>query len=183
MPKTKNEWDEIEKGFQKRWNFSRCIGAMDRKHILIKAPPKSGSEFYNYKHHYSIILLALIDHNYCFTYIDVGANGKALDGGVFQESSFFEALKNNTLNTPDDVVFVADDAFPLKTYLMKPYNRRNLTREQAIFNYRLSRARRISENAFGILVSKFRIFERPIALIPHKVDKIVLACCAIHNWL
>jgi len=183
VPKTKNEWDEIEKGFRKTWNFPRCIGAMDGKHILIKAPPKSGSEFYNYKHQYSIILLALIDHNYCFTYIDVGANGKASDGGVFQESSFFEALENNTLNTPDDVVFVADDAFPLKTYLMKPYNRRNLTREQAIFNYRLSRARRISENAFGILVSKFRIFERPIPLIPHKVDKIVLACCAIHNWL
>ncbi|XP_022167504.1 putative nuclease HARBI1 [Myzus persicae] len=120
VPKTKNEWDEIEKGFQKRWNFPRCIGAMDGKHILIKAPPKSGSEFYNYKHQYSIILLALIDHNYCFTYIDVGANGKASDGGVFQESSFFEALENNTLNTPDDVVFVADDAFPLKTYLMKP---------------------------------------------------------------
>ncbi|VVC30111.1 Harbinger transposase-derived nuclease domain [Cinara cedri] len=126
---------------------------------------------------------ALIDHNYCFTYIDVGANGKASDGGLFQGSCFFEALENNILNTPDDVVFVIDDAFLLNTYLMKPYNRRNLTREQAIFNYRLSRAKRISENAFGILVSKFRIFERPIPLIAHKVDKIVFACCAIHNWL
>lgn len=121
MRKTKNEWDEIEKGFQKRWNYPRCIGAMDGKHTLIKAPPpKSGLEFYNYKHQYSIILLALIDHKYCFTYIDVGANGKASDSGVFQESCFFEALENNTLNTPDDVVFVADDAFPLETYLMKP---------------------------------------------------------------
>ncbi|VVC24152.1 Harbinger transposase-derived nuclease domain [Cinara cedri] len=108
---------------------------------------------------------------------------EASDGGVFQESSFFEVLENNTLNTSDDVVFIADDAFPLKTYLMKPYNRRNLTREQAILNYRLYRARRILENVFGILVSKFRIFERPIPLIPHKVDKIVFACCAIHNWL
>jgi len=92
-------------------------------------------------------------------------------------------LENNTLNTPEDAVFVVDDAFPLKTYLMKPYNRQNLTKKQAIFNYRLSRARRISENAFGIFVSKFRIFEKPIPLIPHKVDKIVLACCPIHNWL
>ncbi|VVC42981.1 Harbinger transposase-derived nuclease domain, partial [Cinara cedri] len=75
-----------------------------------------------------------------------------------------------------------DDAFPLKKYLMRSYNRRNLTREQAIFNFRLSRTRRISENAFGILVSKFRIFERPIPFIPHKVDTFFLAC-AIHNWL
>lgn len=101
----------------------------------------------------------------------------------FKKVLFFEALENNTLNTPNDVVFVADDAFSLNTYLIKPYNRRNLTREQGIFNYRLSRVRRISENAFGILASKFRIFERPIPLIPHKVDKIFLACCAIHNWL
>ncbi|VVC25644.1 Harbinger transposase-derived nuclease domain [Cinara cedri] len=102
---------------------------------------------------------------------------------VYFKKVFFEAVENNTLNTPDDVVFVADVAFLIKTYLMKPYNRRNLTREQAIFNYRLSRARRISKYAFSILVSKFRIFERPIPLIPHKVNKIVLACCAIHNWL
>lgn len=154
---------------------------MNGKHILIKAPPKSELEFYNYKHQYSIILLALVDHNYCFTYIDVGA--KASDGGVFRESSFFEALENNTLNTPKNAVTVAYEVFPLKTYLMKPYNRRNVIREQAIFNYRLSRARRISENAFGILVSKFRIFEKPIPLIADKVDTIVLACCAIHNWL
>ncbi|XP_025203752.1 protein ALP1-like [Melanaphis sacchari] len=183
VPSTRKLWDEIEQNFQNRWNFPRCIGAMDGKHILIKAPPKSGTEYYNYKHQYSIILLALVDHNYCFTYIDVGANGKASDAGVFRESSLFEALENNTLNTPENAVIVADDAFPLKTYLLKPYSRRNLTREQAIFNYRLSRARRISENAFGILVSKFRIFEKQIPLIADKVDKIVLACCAIHNWL
>lgn len=73
---------------------------MDGKHLLIKAPPKSGTEYYNYKHQYSIILLALDDDNYCFKYIDVGGNGKASDAGVFRESSLFEALDNNTLNTP-----------------------------------------------------------------------------------
>lgn len=113
----------------------------------------------------------------------IGTNGKALDDSVFQECSFFEALENNIPNTPDNVVFVADDAFPLETDLMKPYNRRNVTRKQTIFNYRLSRFRRISENAFSILVSKFRIFERPTPLILYKVNKIVLACYAIHNWL
>lgn len=158
-------WDEIEQNFQNRWNFPRCIGAMDGKHLLIKAPPKSGTEYYNYKHQYSIILLALDDDNYCFKYIDVGGNGKASDAGVFRESSLFEALDNNTLNTLENAVIVADDAFPLKTYLLKPYSRRNLTREQVIFNYRLSRAKRISKNAFGILVSKFRIFEKQIPLI------------------
>lgn len=84
---------------------------------------------------------------------------------------------------PSKSVIVADDAFPLKPYLMKPYARQNLTMEQKIFNYRLSRARRISENAFGILVAKFRIFERPIALSSAKATSVVKATTALHNWL
>lgn len=67
---------------------------------------------------------------------------------------------------------------------MKPYGESsNMTTAQKVFNYRLSRARRIVENAFGILVSRFRIFEKPLPFHPDKVIKIVKACCALHNWL
>lgn len=118
-----------------------------------------------------------------FTYIDVGAKGRASDGGVWQHCSLRHAIETRDLNITLNGIIVGDDAFPLKTFLLKPYSRRQLTREEKIFNYRLSRARRISENAFGILVSKFRVFEKPIPLSPEKVDKVVLACCALHNWL
>jgi hypothetical protein len=62
---------------------------------------------------------------------------------------------------PHGGILVGDDAFPLKTYSLKPYLHRTLTYEQNIFNYRLSRARRIVENVFGILASRFRIFQKP----------------------
>ena len=55
-------------------------------------------------------------------------------------------------------VFVADDAFTLKPFLMKPYPQRGLNIDQRGFNYRLPRARRISENTFGILANRWRVY-------------------------
>ena len=66
---------------------------------------------------------------------------------------------------------------------MKTYGGENLDEKQRIFNYRLSRARRVSENAFGILSSRFGVFQRAIQLSPEKVQVITMACCYLHNFL
>lgn len=172
-------------GFSTRWNFPRCCGSIDGKHIQILCPSNSGSDYYNYKGSFSTILMAVVDDAYCFTYIDIGANGRASDGGVLGNSAFQRAIDSKQLNLPENALFVGDDAFPLREYLMKPYSTRSgpLTLRQKIFNYRLSRARRIVENAFGILAARFRIFGRPIPLSPNKVDGVVKATVALHNWL
>lgn len=166
-----------------KWNFPICIGALDGKHIVIKAPPNTGSDFFNYKKNYSIILLACVDHDYCFTYIDIGAKGRDSDGGVFDHFPLKTAINNNALNIPERYVFVADAAFPLKNYLMKPYPGHDLTVAEKIYNYRLSRARRIVENAFGILASRFQNFGKHINLNIKNTKKVVKTCCCLHNWL
>ena len=99
--------------FYTLWNFPNCCGAMDGKHIVIRCPSKSGSEFYNYSKDYSVILLAIVDANYKFMYIVVGTNGRVNDALVFSKSTFNEVLQTNALNLPKGV-FVGDDAFPLR---------------------------------------------------------------------
>jgi len=138
--------------------------------------------------------MAVVNANYEFIMIDVGANGRVSDRGVFSNTKFYQKLKENKLKIPEPdylprskiklpFVFVVDDSFPLSDNIVKPYPQRNMTREQRIFNYRLSRARRIFENAFGILSSRFRILLNAINLEPDKTSSIVLACCYLHNFL
>lgn len=98
---------------------------------------------------------------------------------MFRQCNLYQALENGILLK----IIVGDNAFPLKEYLLKPFPDTRLTLKQKIFNYRLSRARRVVENAFGIVANKFRIFEKPIAFSPEKVVLIVKACCTLHNWL
>ncbi|KAJ8884593.1 hypothetical protein PR048_016450 [Dryococelus australis] len=47
----------------------------------------------------------------------------------------------------------------------------------------LSRARRVVENAFGILASRFRVFHNTISLSVEKDVIIILACCVLHTFL
>ena len=150
--------------------------------------------YYNYKGTHSIILLALCDANYEFKYAEIGTNGRASDGAVWEVSPLRRLIEQGSIGIPgattlpgtDKVVpyvILADDAFPLSKYLLKPYRFRTQNQLERIFSYRLSRARRTIENAFGILVSKFRVFLAPINLEPQKVEKIVLAALVLNNMM
>jgi len=125
----------------------------------------------------------MVDADYCFRYIDVGSDGRASDSTIFKVSTLNIALEKNLLNWPEGGLCVGDDAFPLRTNILKPFSHRHLSLEEKIFNYRLSRARRVSENAFGILSSRFRIFRRTIDVKVETTELIVKTACAIHNWL
>jgi len=187
------DFEKIAQEFDEKWNFPNCVGSIDGKHIRIKCPKKSGSMFFNYKQFYSIVLMAVADANYKFIMIDVGSYGKDSDGGILSNSNILKRLENRTLKLPypkklpnsnliSPYTFIADEAFPLRTYMMRPYPRRLLNDEnKSYFNYRLSRARMTIECAFGIAAAKFRILQKSIETKVDNTDHIVKAICMLHN--
>lgn len=177
--------------FQRRWNFPNCGGAIDGKHVHIVPPPRSGSQFYNYKGFNSIVLMAVVSAQYEFLFVDVGMNGRISDGGAFKQTEFALRLQEEDLSLPPDdqnfeglpFVFLADEAFALGPHLMRPFPQRTLTPERRVFNYRLARARRVVENTFGIMASRFRLFLTSLHMAEYKWNYIIFACCILHNFL
>ena len=196
FPDGATKWKLISKDFMSKWNFPHCVGALDGKHISIVAPKDSGSEFFNYKGTFSIVLMALVDANLKFTGIEVGAPGRYSDGGIFSNSNLGKGFLNGSFALPAKeplpgaehlgtmpYVIVADEAFPLKECIMRPYPGRGQSHEQRVYNYRLSRARRTSENAFGLLASRWRVFHTKIATELDLTIPTVKAACVLHNML
>ena len=195
----REKWEKIEKGFRYRWQFPNCIGAIDGKHVIIQSPPLSESKFHNYKGTFSIVLLALVDHQYRFTHVDIGGFGSNSDGNIFNTSKFGQDYIAGRLNVPPPKAIpgdtlgrvvphciLGDEAFPLRPDLMRPYPRHKnalLPRDQRVFNYRQSRGRRLSECAFGILVARWRIYGGRICLSDDNVDRVIKATCVLHNYL
>ena len=121
--------------------------------------------------------------------------GSNNDSGILANSNFGKKFLQGEMGVmaatnlqgcaydPLPYFLVGDEIFPLKTWLMRPYGGKNLTEGQRIFNYRLSRARRTIENAFGILVARWRIFHTPIKASVENAQKYILAAIALHNYL
>lgn len=137
-----------------------------------------------------MILLAVVDHSYKFMLTNVGTPGKNHDSDVFYKSSIpkilssalFQREKKTSHGVSVGPVLLADQAFPLQKHVMKPFSQPGDTGSVSrVFNYHLSRARRVVENSFGRLKARFRILHKgPENDLPN-VRRIIRACCVLHN--
>lgn len=195
MPKNENDWKKIATSFNRKWKFPNCAGAIDGKHVTLQAPVKSGIEFYNCKGFYRVVLFSVIDSDYNFIYADVGCQCRISDGGLYRGTKFKKALEENIAYFPPEcplpgktattpLVFLADDAFPLTPNVMKPYSGSHTPKsKRKLFNSRLNRGRRVSENVFGVISTVFRVLRLPMSLEPETAKKVTLSIIYLHNFL
>lgn len=193
-PSTPDEWRRVAQVFQDRWNFPHVCGALDGKHVAIRKPAHSGSIYYNYKGYYSIVMLVLADGEYKALWADVDSPGSESDCGIFNRSGLIRSLSTGTIGFPppeplanDDrdtgFFLLGDDAFPLREFMLKPFSQRYLDREEMVYNYRTSRARRVVENLFGIMAKRFRCLLTTLDVEPDRATTISNACLTLHNLL
>ncbi|KAJ1519064.1 hypothetical protein ONE63_011307 [Megalurothrips usitatus] len=191
-PLTEERLTGIMRDFWDLWQFPNCVGAIDGRHCILQNFAHGASEWYNYKGSFSMILMAVADARYRLTYVDTGARGRRSDGGVWEQCSLKRDIDDGTaplppprrlpggwMSTPP--VFVADDAFSLGPHVMKPFAGQFLADSKIIFNYRLSRARRIVENVFAILSARWRVLRRSFIASKLTARAVIQAVVCLHT--
>lgn len=188
---TRETYLKIADMYNEHCQFPNVIGAIDGKHVRVEAPNHSGSNYFNYKHHFSIVLQGVAAPDLKFISVEVGAYGKESDGGIFSRSKTNLHIASNSVDLPSTsglpnssrnlpYFLIGDSAYPLKPYLMTRINS-GLSHDQRIYNYRHSRARRCVECAFGVLAAKWRVLKSAICTKVETVENIVMACAVLHN--
>ena len=182
--------DEVVDGFLNKWGVPMCVGAIDGSHIPVCGMAMNHTDYYNRKGWYSVILQGIVDHSYRFIDINVGWPGSVHDARVFGHSALYSSIENgllpnrnmtvNGINIP--LYLIGDSAYPLKTWLMKPYTHSpSLTRQQQYYNYRLCKARIVVENAYGRLKARWHRLMKRNDMRMEVIPTVILAACVLHN--
>ncbi|KAH7967949.1 uncharacterized protein LOC119381906 [Rhipicephalus sanguineus] len=189
MPTVSSMAEHIRE-FTAMLGFPQAVGALDGCHFPVSPPKESATDYRNYKGWYSMILLALVDHPYRFRYVNVGSPGRCHYSYVYQRSLLENAVQGPLFRRPlltisgtaAPPLILCDQAFPLTANLIKPFSHRaQLSNEQRLFNYNLSKARRIVENAFGRLKARFRFIMKRMECDLDTSRLAIRACCVLNN--
>ena len=166
--------------------FPHCVGALDGKHVAVHASSYGKSST-------NLVVMAVCDAQFNVLAADVSDHVFRNDECLFQSSLFGKMLLDQKLPSPQPLseavqnpipfVYVGSDVFPLCHNLMRPFQGPNLCQKKLIFNHRLSEARRVIEQTFGLMFSHFRVLRKPITLSSQNAIKVIKAIIILHNFL
>ena len=191
-PDNEEKMMDLMKCMDTEWQFTYAYAAIDGSHIPIRCPPggaEAAKEYYNFKNFYSIVLMAIVDSKYRFLWGSCGYPGNLHDSLIFKSTELYSKLMSgrcqNNLQMEGNImvppILLGDGAFPFHPWLMKPYSQAVLKTDEQYFNYRLSRARMVTEGAFGKLKGRWRVLSRKCESNVETVKAMTLACVVLHN--
>ena len=133
--------------------------------------------------------MGMVDSHYKFVWGSCGYPGNSHDAVIFRSTDLWSSIQDGFIpligKTVGDAtvppLIVGDSAFPLRTWLMKPFTNTVLTPQQHYFNYRLSRARMVTEGTYVQLKSRWRLLLRKSESDRDHVRTATLACMVLHN--
>ena len=191
FPSTRAEISRKIEGFSEKSKVPNVVAAIDGSHIPIKAPKENHEDYFNRKHFYSYLVQGNVDSSGLFLSVANGFPGSLHDSRMLRLSDVYWAAENEdilmepTLDMGGTVIrplVVGDSAYPLKTWLL-PVIKDNgaLNRDQKKFNKELSKARIVSEHAFGLLKGRWRALLKRLDEDHWRTPNTVTACCVLHN--
>ena len=107
-PTSPEDWLEVKSVFCRKWNIPHVLGARDGKHIPIRCPRQGGSLYHNYKGFHSVVLLALVDGDYKFIWVDVGVARSSSDAQIFKHSNLRHKIEVGSISFPESESLVPD---------------------------------------------------------------------------
>lgn len=181
----------MTESFQTKWGIPKYVGAIDGYHIPIAAPTGNHTDYYNRKGFYSMPLQGVVDADYRFLDICIGWPGNVYDVHVLVHSPIYTRITEEDLlpNKPMSIdgvnvpsFLIGDSAYPLQMWLMKPFSQSGvLTTEMKQYNYRLSRAHIVVENAYGRLKARWRRLMKRNDIHINHIPNVVAVACILHT--
>jgi len=146
----RNKMDEFEESY----GIPQIMGAIDRCHVETNVPPDNHEDF-NRHQHYSVNLQGIVDANLKYIHATVGYPGSIHDVQVLRLSGLYDLAQNEQILSGPTCningieirpLLAGDSAYPLTSWLVKPYpDRGRLTPEKRKFNVKLSALRCVVE--------------------------------------
>ena len=193
FPTSRDDFKESMAKFGEEWQLPYAFAAVDGSHLPIKCPKRGAQamkQYFNFKGFYFIVLMALVDAEYRFIWSSVGDPGNTHDSTLMQSTEPWDRIVAGNVipnivqqieNVDIPPLILGDGAFPLRFWIMKPHGDAVLPEDKRYFNYRHSRARLVTEGAFGRLKSKFKVLFPKCESNKETVKLYGLASVVLHN--
>ncbi|OWY97854.1 LOW QUALITY PROTEIN: hypothetical protein PHMEG_00031513 [Phytophthora megakarya] len=152
-----------------------CVGCIDGWLCQIRAP----TFFSGHYQLYGVNVQPICDAFCCFTGYCFNSPGNVGDSIAYKKWK----LSHDVVKLPPGFYIVSDNAYPLSSSLLVPYNKLEIkSRKHSDYNFYLSQLRIRIEMAFGLLVNKWQIFRRPLVVDFVNVGKVIKTCMKLHNY-